>query len=88
MRAPTRTLTTLAVGFLALDALLLGYAGIAWGRPVLTLGGGACALGVVFVLLAWRRYRRTLTELEAARREMKHEVDSLRDLLQSRHLNN
>jgi hypothetical protein len=88
MRAPTRTLTTLAVGFLSLDALLLGYGGIAWHRPLLTLGGAGCALGVVLVVLGWRRYRRTLAELEAVRREMKHEVDSLRDLLQTHHLNN
>ena len=88
MRAPSRTLTTAAVGFLSLDALLLGYGGLVWGRPALTLAGGVCVVGVVLVLLGWRRYRRTLAELEQVRREMKREVDSLRELLQSHHLNN
>jgi hypothetical protein len=45
-------------------------------------------VGVVLVIAGWRRYRRTLTELEAARRDMKQEVASLRDLLQGHHLNN
>jgi hypothetical protein len=88
VKAPSRTLTTAAVGFLWLDALLLGYAGIAWGRPLLTVGGGVCAAGGVLVVLAWRRYRRTLAELDAARWEMRREVESIRELLASRHLDN
>ena len=35
MKAPSRTLTTLAVGFLALDAILLGYLGLALKRLLL-----------------------------------------------------
>jgi len=83
-----RALTTAAVGFLALDALLLGYAGIAWHRPALVAGGAVCAIGVALVLVAWRRYRRTLAELDAAQREMHQEIESIRELLQRRHLNN
>ena len=88
MRRPSRTPTTLAVGFLSLDALLLAYAGITWGRPVLIAAGALCGVGVVLVVAGWRRYRRTLAELDAARHDMKEEVDSIRELLQGRHLNN
>lgn len=87
MSPPSRTPTTLAIGFLALDALLLGYAGLTWRRPLLVAAGGACALGVVLVVAGWRRYRRTMAELEDARHDMKHEVTSIRELLQSHHLN-
>ncbi len=85
---PSRTPTTLAAGFLFLDAVLLGYAGLAWSRPLLTAVGAVCGIGGVLVILVWRRYRRTLSELEAARREMKSEVESIRGLLERRHLNN
>jgi len=88
VRAPNRTLTTMAVGFLVLDAVLLLYGGLAWGREPLTLAGAACAGGAVLVVLGWRRYRRTLVELDAARDEMRREVESIRALLQSHHFNN
>jgi hypothetical protein len=88
MRPPSRTPTTLAVGFLSLDALLLGYAGLTWGRPLLVAACVTCVLGIVLVVAGWRRYRRTLAELEAARRDMRQEVASIRELLQGHHLNN
>lgn len=88
MKPPSRTLTTFAVGFLTLDAVLLLYGGLALGRPVLTVGGAVCAVAAVLVVLGWRRYRRTLAELDAARRAMKAEVESIRELLHSRHLDN
>lgn len=82
-KAPSRTLTTLAVGFLLLDAALLAWAGVGLGRPWLVAGAGGCVAAGLLVLLAWRRYRRTLAELDEARREMKREVESLRDLLRN-----
>lgn len=88
MKPPSRALTTLAVGFLALDALLLVYGGVALRRPVLIVAGGLCGLVALLVVLGWRRYRRTLAELDSARREMRAEVDSIRELLHSRHLQN
>lgn len=87
-RVPHRALTIFAVGFLALDALLLLYAGLALGRPALTVGGVVCALAAVLVVLGWRRYRRVLTELEAARRDMKAEMESIKELLHGKHLHN
>jgi hypothetical protein len=88
MRRPSRTPTTLAVGFLSLDALLFAYAGVTRGRPLLVGAGGACVFGAVLVMAGWRRYRRTLAELDAARRDMQQEVASIRELLQGHHLNN
>ena len=88
MRPPSRTLTTFAVGFLVLDALTLVYGGLALGRPGLVVGGVLCALLALAVLIGWRRYRRTLADLERARRDMRAEVDSIRELLHSRHLDN
>ena len=85
---PSRTLTTAAVGFLLLDAVLFALAAIAFARPLLLLPAAVCAGAGALVVLAWRRYRRILLELEQARREMKREVESLRDLLQSRDLRN
>jgi hypothetical protein len=47
-----------------------------------------CAIGVVLVLVAWRRYRRTHADLDVAQREMRQEIESIRELLQRRHLKN
>jgi hypothetical protein len=88
MRRPSRVPTTLAVGFLSLDALLLMYGGLEWRRPLLVVAGCACAVASALVVFAWRRYQRTLHELDAARRDMHHEIESIREMLQSRHSHN
>ncbi len=85
MKPFSRLLTLLAVACLALDALLLFYSGLSLGRPVLIVGGVACGIAAVLVVLGWRRYRRAMAELEQARREMRAEVESIRALLHSRH---
>jgi hypothetical protein len=88
MTRPSRTPTTLAVGFLLLDAILLLYGGVAWRRPVL-VGAGIVCIGVgVLVVVAWRRYRRTVRDLDAAQRELQQEIESIRELLQRQHLHN
>jgi uncharacterized protein YjiS (DUF1127 family) len=38
-------------------------------------------MAAAIVLIAWRRYRRAMAELAAARLDMKREAESLRDLL-------
>ncbi len=86
--APSRALTTFAVGFLLLDALLLAYGGFALGRPALVVWGGVFLVVAGLVVLAWRRYRRALSDLERARREMRAEVESIRTLLHGRNLQN
>jgi hypothetical protein len=88
VKPPSRALTTAAVGFLLLDAVLFALAAVAFSRPFLLLPAAVCAAAAGLVVLAWRRYRRTLLELEEARREMKREVEALRELLQSRDLQN
>ena len=88
MSQPGRTLTIAAVGFLLLDAVLLAIAGLWAKRPGLLVGAGACAVAVVGVIVAWRRYRRAMEEVAAARRAMKSEVESIRDLLHQAHFHN
>lgn len=78
--SPSRVITTLAVGFLTLDALLFALAGR-------FLPAAVCAAAAIVVILAWRRYRRALAELADARREMKREAESIRELLHT-HLRN
>lgn len=82
MNAPSRTLTTVAVGVLLLDAVLLGIAGVALDRRALVLWGVVCGVLAALVALAWRRYRRTVAEIDAARQDMRREVESIRELLQ------
>ncbi|HYK81985.1 MAG TPA: hypothetical protein VEU55_02485 [Gemmatimonadales bacterium] len=87
-RPPSRALTTFAVGFLLLDGLLLAYGGLSLGRPRLVMWGAVCLAAAGLVILGWRRYRRTMTELERARRELRAEVESIKDLLRDKHLHN
>lgn len=84
----SRTLTTGAVGFLLLDAVLLVFGGLAFHRPLLLYLAGPFVLAAVAVIVYWRRHRHTIAELDAARREMRAEVEAIRELLQSRHFQN
>jgi len=84
----SRAPTTVAVGFLLLDALLLAYSGLVLGRRWLVFWGAVCLVAAVLVVFGWRRYRRAMTDLERARHEMRAEVESIRELLQSKHLDN
>lgn len=88
MKSTGRALVTFAVGFLALDAVLLVFAGIATGRRLPFVGAAACAVAAMLVVVSWRRYRRLMAELQEARRAMRAEVQSIRDLLQSHDLRN
>jgi len=85
---PGRALATFAVGFLLLDAVLLGWLGLELKRPGLVVGGGVCALGAGAVVAIWRRFRRTLADLDAGRREMKAEAEEIRRLLREQHPQN
>jgi hypothetical protein len=76
----TRAVTIFAVGFLLLDAALFVLVErFVWGA--------VCAAAALLVILGWRRYRRAMAELADARREMKQEVESLRQLLHTRRQN-
>jgi len=84
MTPPGRAVTIAAAGFLLLDAALLAWAGLEIHRPWLVVVAGGFAVGAIAIPFGWRRYRRTLTELDDARREMRRETEELRALL-SRH---
>ncbi|HXH63657.1 MAG TPA: hypothetical protein VNG95_05695 [Gemmatimonadales bacterium] len=84
MTPPGRALTIAAAGFLLLDAALLAWAGLEIHRPALVVVAAVFACGAIAVPFGWRRYRRTLSELDAARGEMRRETEELRALL-SRH---
>ncbi len=88
MKPPSRALTTLAVGFFSLDAMLLAYLGFTLKRLVFVIAAALCAAGAAAVVVAWRRYRTLMAEIAQARRAMKEEADGLRALLQSHHLHN
>jgi membrane protein implicated in regulation of membrane protease activity len=79
-----KLLTIVTVGLLLFNATLLTWAGVGMERPWLLVAAGVCVAASVLVVLAWRRYRRILTELPDDRREMKREVESLRELLRNR----
>ncbi|MGH7615048.1 MAG: hypothetical protein ACREMW_13525 [Gemmatimonadales bacterium] len=81
MTVPGRALRTAAIGFFLLDAVLLVWAGLETRRTGLLVGGLVCAASAAIVALLWRRYRRALTEIEASRREMVEQVESIRRLL-------
>jgi hypothetical protein len=79
-----KLLTFATVGLLLFNATLLTWAGVGMERPWLLVAAGVCVAASVLVVLAWRRYRRILAELPDDRREMKREVESLRELLRNR----
>ncbi len=70
----TRAVTVFAVGFLLLNTVLLVmidqivWAAVFAGVALLAVGG-------------WFWFRRAMAELVDARKEMKREIESLRDLL-------
>lgn len=73
----TRAVTIIAVGFLLLNAVLLAMINhFFWA--------GVCLGVAVLAVVGWFRFRRAMRELADARKEMKREVESLRQLLHTR----
>jgi len=70
----TRAVTILAVGFLLLDAVLFALVSR-------FLWAAVFGVAAVLVIVGWQRYRRIMADLAAARKEMKREVESIRELL-------
>jgi len=85
---PGRFLAIFTVGFLLLDALLLIWSGIDLSRGRLVAGGVACVVAAGVVILVWRRYRHLLEDISVQRREMKAEVEAIRDLLREKNHQN
>ena len=76
----TRGVTIFAVGFLLLNAVLLAMLDhLFWA--------GVCAVVAGLAVVGWFHYRRALAELAEARKEMKREVQELRDLLHTHRRN-
>jgi hypothetical protein len=70
----TRAVTIFAVGFLLLNAVLLVMIDrIVWAAVFVAVA--------LLAVIGWFRFRRAMAELADARKEMKREVESLRDLL-------
>jgi len=82
-RRPARALTVFAAGFLLLDAVLLGLAGIWFSRPLLIVWGVVFAGGAVGVVMLWRRYLVQLDQLEDARRALRAEAQRISRALES-----
>ncbi len=78
-----RALWTFAVGFLALDAILLGLAAWWGNRPVLFLWATVFALGAGLAAISWRLYRRRIDEVQWAKWALRREVEDLRETLRS-----
>jgi hypothetical protein len=76
-----RAMTIIAVGFLELDGVLLGLAGLWHHEWSLLIPGFGLAMAGGIVLLYWRRHRRRLEEIAAARQEMRGEVQALREMI-------
>jgi uncharacterized membrane protein YccC len=85
---PGRSLAIFTVGFLVLDALLLIWLGVELSRGPLVAGGIACAVAAAVVILVWRRYRHVLDDISVQRREMKAEVEEIRNMLREKHHQN
>lgn len=82
-RSAIRAGLVAAIGFLLLDAVLLGLAGFWMDRPMLIFWGIVFAVGAGFMPLVWRRYLEQLVQLDDARRAMREEVDELRGTLRN-----
>lgn len=82
-RSATRAGLVAAIGFLLLDAVLLGLAGIWMDRPILIFWGVVFAGGAACMPWVWRRYLAQLGELDDARRAMRKEVEGLRGSLRN-----
>jgi len=80
-RSANRTVTIVASAFLGFDGAALMVFGI-WARhPVLALIGAALFVSSGLVLLYWRWHQRQLEQIAAARRALRDEAESLRELL-------
>ena len=84
LRPPKRTMTTLAVGLLLLDGVLLLLAAYYlrnWGMALLGVLLLVMAGGVAFY---YRRYARTMAEVQQAKEALQVELSELRRLVKER----
>jgi len=77
----SRTMTFVAAAFLGFDGAALAGLGIWTRHPLVALIGGALFVSSGLLLVYWRWHRRQLEEIAAARRALRDEAESLRELL-------
>lgn len=77
----SRGLTILAAAFLGFDGAALAALGWWSGSVALVAVGIVCFIGAGLVVVSWGRHRRRIEEIAAARRDLREEAESLRDLL-------
>jgi hypothetical protein len=76
-----RTATLLASAFLGFDGALLLWLGWWTGRAWLVVSGLVLFVSSGLVIVFWRQHLRRLDQIAEARRELREEARSLRDLL-------
>lgn len=79
--APVRAGVVAAVGFLALDAVLLVLAGAWMDRPALVVWGGVFAALAAVPVFLWRRYLKHMDDVRTARHAMAEEIRHLQTAL-------
>lgn len=79
--AASRALTIAAAGFLGFDGAALAGLGLWTDNLTLIVIGAGLFLSSGLVLLAWRRHRRSLDEIDAARRAVRDEAREIAKLL-------
>jgi hypothetical protein len=84
LSSSSRPLTLLAFGFLAIDAILLIFAGLWSDRVALVVLGVVFAVAALGVLLYWRAHKRQLEEISKARADLKAEAEAMRELIKKK----
>lgn len=79
-RRPNLIITAVATVLLAVDGVLLLWAGVWSGRFVFLFWGTVFFLGVVAVVVLYRRYARKMEELRTAKKAMLLEIDAMREI--------
>jgi hypothetical protein len=77
----SRTMTFVASAFLGFDGAALAGLGIWTGHLLVALVGVALFISSGLLLIYWRWHQRQLEEIAAARRALRDETESLRELL-------
>jgi hypothetical protein len=72
-------MTALAVVFLVLDGVLLGWAGVAFSRPPFLVLSGLFFVAATTVVVYFRRHLRTLAELGEAQLMLQSEMEVMLD---------
>jgi hypothetical protein len=80
----SRTLTVIAAAVLAFDGAALAALGWWGGRPMLVLIGVVFFVSSGLVFLYWRWYRKRLTDIANARRDLAEEAREIQRVLRER----